>query len=91
MPSENEGTRADDLEACVGHRIEFPRRRQLPSSEFKVFMSPDLSLQHDCVVDSSPFPAASIPYSVGFDDSDGADDVLNKALSLLLNLRGCYR
>jgi len=30
-------------------------------------------------------------YSVGFDDRDSADDVLNKALSFLLNLRACYR
>ena len=79
MPSENEGTRADDLEACVGHGIEFLRRRQLPSGESKVFMSPDLSLQHDCVFDSSPFPAALIAYWLGFDDK-ASMDVLSKAL-----------
>ena len=63
----------------------------LPSGEFKVFMSPDLNLQYDCVFDSSPFPAALIAYSVGFDNSDSADDVLNKPLSFLLNLRAGYR
>ena len=49
-------------------------------------MSLDFNLQYDCVFDSSPFPAALIAYSVGFDDSDSADDVLNKPLSFLLNL-----
>jgi len=43
------------------------------------------------VFDSSPFPSALIAYSVGFDDSDSADDVLNKALSFPLNLRARYR
>ena len=35
---------ANNLEACVGRRIEFLRRSQLPSGEFKVYMSPDLNL-----------------------------------------------
>ena len=91
MPSGSEGTSTNELEAGIGRGLEFLRRSQLPSGEFKVFMSPDLNLQHDCVFDSSPFPAALIAYSVGFDDSDSADDVLNKALSFLLNLRARYR
>jgi len=91
MPSGSEGTSANDLDAGIGRELEFLRRSQLPSGEFKVFMSLDLNLQYDCVFDSSPFPAALIAYSVGFDDSDSADDVLNNPLSFLLNLRAGYR
>ena len=53
-------------------------------------MSPDLSLQYDCVFDSSPFPAALIAYWLGFDDK-ASMDVLSKALRFLLNLRARYR
>ncbi len=85
MPSRIEGASANDLAAGIGRGLEFLRRSQLPSGEFKVFMSPSFNLQYDCVFDSSPFSAALIAYSVHFNDS--ADDVLNKALSFLLNLR----
>jgi len=91
MPRRSEGMGANDLDAGIQRGLQFLRRSQLPSGEFKIFMSPDLNLQHDCVFDSSPFPAALIAYSVGFDDSDSADDVLNKPLSFLLNLRAGYR
>ncbi len=91
MPSGSEETSANDLNGGIRRGLEFLRRSQLPSGEFKIFMSPDLNLQYDCVFDSSPFPAALIAYSVGFDNSDSADDVLNKALSFLLNLRARYR
>ena len=89
MASQTEGTNANDLEAGIGRGIEFLRRSQLPSGEFKVYMSPDLNLQRHCAFDSSPFPAALIAYSLGFDDS--ADDFLKKALRFLLNLRARYR
>ena len=91
MESQTEGTNANDLEAGIEWGLEFLRRSQLPSGEFKVYVLPDLNLQYDCVFDSSPFPAALIAYSVGFDNSDSADDVLNKPLSFLLNLRAGYR
>ena len=80
---------ANDLGASIRRRIEFLRRSQLPSGEFKVYMSPDLNLQRHCAFDSSPFPAALIAYSLGFDDS--ADDFLKKALRFLLNRRARYR
>ena len=89
MASQTEGINANDLEAGIGRGLEFLRRSQLPSGEFKVYMSPDLNLQRHCAFDSSPFPAALIAYSLGFDDS--ADDFLKKALRFLLNLRARYR
>ena len=73
MASQIEETNANDLEAGIGRGLEFLRRSQLPSGEFKVFMSPDLNLERDCVFDSSPFPTALIAYSLGFDDSGSAE------------------
>ena len=90
MPSGIEETSANDLDAGVGRGLEFLRRRQLPSGEFKVCVSPDLNLPYDCVFDSSPFPAALIAYWLGFNDK-ATLDVLRKALHFLLNLRARYR
>jgi hypothetical protein len=73
-----------DLEVCVGRGLEYLRRSQLPSGEFKVFMSPDLSLERDCIFDSSPFPTALIAYALGFADPTAAGDILDKALRFLL-------
>jgi len=90
MPSGSEGTSANDLNGGIGRGLEFLRRSQWPSGEFKFFMSPSLNLQYDCVFDSSPFSAALIAYWLGFDDK-AIVDVLSKALRFLLNLRACYR
>ncbi len=76
---------ANDLEAGIGRGLEFLRRSQLPSGEFKVFMSPDLNLVRDCVFDSSPFAAALIAYALGFADPAEAGDILDKALRFLLS------
>ena len=46
---------ANDLDAGIRRGLEFLRRSQLPSGEFKVYLSPGLNLQHDSVFDSSPF------------------------------------
>jgi hypothetical protein len=73
MPSGSEGTSTNELETSIGRGLEFLRHSQLPSGEFKVFMSPDLNLEQDCVFDSSPFPTALIAYSLGFDDSGSAE------------------
>src|ERR1051325_1378885 len=73
-----------DLEVCIGRGLEYLRRSQLPSGEFKVFMSPDLSLERDCIFDSSPFPTALIAYALGFADPTAASDILDKALRFLL-------
>jgi hypothetical protein len=35
---------SNGLEAGVGRGLEFLRRSQLPSGEFKVYVSPDLNL-----------------------------------------------
>ncbi len=41
MPSGSEGTSANDLEVGIGRGLEFLRRSQLPSGEFKIYVSPD--------------------------------------------------
>jgi hypothetical protein len=73
------------LEAGVGRGLEFLRRSQLPSGEFKVYMSPDLSLERDCFIDPSIFPAALIAYALGFADPAAAGDIVDKALGFLLS------
>lgn len=76
---------SNGLNAGIRRGIEFLRRSQMPSGEFKVFMSPDLSLERDCLFDSSPFPAALIAYSLGFAERAEVGDILDKALSFLLS------
>lgn len=73
------------LEASIGRGLEFLRRSQLPSGEFKVYMSPDLNLERDCIFDSSPFPAALIAYALSFAEPAEAGDILDKALGFLLS------
>jgi hypothetical protein len=68
-----EGTSTNDLETGIRRGVEFLQRSQLPSGEFKVFMSPELNLERDCVFDSSPFPTALIAYSLGFDGGGSAE------------------
>jgi len=82
---ESEGMSASDVDDCIRHGLEFLRRSQLPSGEFKVFMSPDLSLARDCVFDSSPFPTALIAYALGFADATVVEDILDKALRFLMS------
>jgi hypothetical protein len=67
------------LDAGVARGLDFLRRSQLPSGEFKAFRSTD-GLEKDCVVDSSPFPTALIAYSLGFADPAAAGPMLEKAL-----------
>lgn len=74
----------DTLDACVRGGLEFLRRVQLPTGEFKVFMSTDDTLKKDCVVDSSPFPTSLVAYSLGFADPDEAGDMIEKALGFFL-------
>lgn len=73
------------LEAGIGRGLEFLRSSQLPSGEFKVYMSPDLNLARDCFLDPSIFPAALIAYALGFADPAAAGDILDKALHFLLS------
>jgi hypothetical protein len=49
MPKRSKEMGANDLDAGIRRGIEFLRRSQLPSGEFKVFVSPDLNVQYDCV------------------------------------------
>lgn len=85
MSNGNEQIDLDELSSSIERGLEFLRRSQLPSGEFKVYMSPDLSLERDCVFDSSVFPAALIAYALGFADTTDARVMLDKALSFLLD------
>lgn len=69
-----------ELDACAGRGLDFLRRSQLPSGEFKAYMSRDAGMETDCVFDSSPFPTALIAYSLGFADAAEAGGMLDKAL-----------
>src|SRR5207249_106686 len=53
--------------------------------EFKVYVSPDLNLERDCVFDPSVFPTALIAYALGFADAPEVEDILDNALSFLLD------
>jgi hypothetical protein len=75
---------SNDLDVGIERGLEFLRRSQLPSGEFKVFMSPDLNLERDCFLDSSLFPSALIAYALGFADPSAVGDILDKALGFLL-------
>jgi hypothetical protein len=79
---------SNGLEAGIGRGLEFLRGSQLPSGEFKVYMSPDLNLERDCFLDVSIFPAALIAYALGFADTAAAGDILDKALGFLLSEMG---
>jgi hypothetical protein len=74
----------NELDAAVARGLDFLERSQLPSGEFKVFMSTDNRMEEDCVVDSSPFPTALVAYSLGFADPAKAGGMLAKALRFLL-------
>jgi len=74
----------EGLDAGIVRGLGFLRRSQLPSGEFKVYMSTDNSLEKDCVVDSSPFPTALIAYSLGFADPSEAGGMLEKSLRFFL-------
>jgi hypothetical protein len=83
MSNKRTAVSATTLDTCIARGIEFLRRSQLPSGEFKVYMSPDPNLERDCVFDSSPFPTALITYSIGLADQKAVGDILNKALRFL--------
>jgi hypothetical protein len=77
-------TGVGQLGAGVRAGLDFLRRSQLPSGEFKVYMSTDNSMEKDCVVDSSPFPTALVAYSLGFADPADAGGMLEKSLRFFL-------
>jgi hypothetical protein len=79
-----EGMKSNDVEASIARGLEFLRRSQLPSGEFKVLMSTDNSMEKDCVADSSPFATALVVYSLGFAAKGAADEMIDKALRFFL-------
>src|SRR5258705_9402972 len=73
-----------ELDASIERGLDFLQRSQLPTGEFKVYMSTDRALEKDCVVDSSPFPTALIAYSLGFSESPKAKAMLVKVMQFFL-------
>jgi hypothetical protein len=84
MLNGNEQMSLGDLDASIERGLEFLHGSQLPTGEFKVYMSTDLTLEKDSFADSSPFPAALIAHSLGFSDSLKAKSMLDKATRFLL-------
>ncbi|HEU0076789.1 MAG TPA: hypothetical protein VFQ76_04015 [Longimicrobiaceae bacterium] len=54
------------VDAAAERGVAFLHRSQLPSGEFRSYLSTDHELERDRVFDSSPFPSALIAYSLGF-------------------------
>ena len=73
-----------NLDACVRGGLDFLRRSQLPSGEFRVYMSTDHALERDCVEDSSPFPTSLVAYSLGFAGPGEAGGMVEKAVRFFL-------
>jgi len=63
--------------------VDFLRRSQLDSGEFRSFMSPDLQMATGCVPDSSPFPTALIVYCLGFASGPSVQGLIGRALDFL--------
>jgi hypothetical protein len=83
MLNGNEQIDPGDLDAGIERALDFLERSQLPTGEFKVYMSTD-ELRQDSVVDSSPFPTALIAYSLGFSDSPKAQAMLERMVQFFL-------
>jgi hypothetical protein len=76
---------ASTINLSIERGLEFLKQQQLPSGEFKVFMTRDSTMETDCVTDSSPFPTALIAYSLGFSKSEVAKSMLAKVLQFFIN------
>jgi len=85
MSNGNKTVNPSDLDAGIKRGLEFLRRSQLPSGEFKVYMSTDNTSENDCVVDSSVFPTALIAYSLGFAPAEDVHAVLEKTFGFFLS------
>jgi hypothetical protein len=84
MLNGNEQISLGSLDASIERGLDFLQRSQLPTGEFKVYMSTDHMLEKDCVVDSSPFPTALIAYSLGFSDSPKTRAILARVMQFFL-------
>lgn len=74
----------DGLDVSVARGLSFLRRSQLPTGEFRVFMSTDPALERDCVADSSPFATSLVAYSLGFADAAEAGGMIEKCVRFFL-------
>ncbi len=83
---------ARGLDEPIARGLDFLRRSQLPTGEFRCYMSTDHALERDAVVDSSPFPTALVAYSLGF--AEEAKDMLERCARFFLREmegRGLWR
>ncbi len=71
-------------ETAVERAIEFLRRSQLPSGEFKSYRSTDAEMKRDCEFDTSPFPTAMIAYCLSFHDSPVVKKMLDSVAGFFL-------
>lgn len=76
--------RTNCLDEGIERGLDFLRRSQLPSGEFRCLMSTDNAMEKDCVEDSSPFPTALVAYSLGFADEGEAGGMLEKCVRFFL-------
>lgn len=79
------GPGADALDAAVARGLDFLRRGQLPSGEFRAYRARDAALEQERVEDSSPFPTALIAYSLGVVGGEAAGAMLEKAVGFFVD------
>lgn len=77
--------KTNGLDDGIERGLDFLRRSQLPSGEFRCLMSTDNTMAKDCVEDSSPFPTALVAYSLGFADANDAGGMLEKCVRFFLS------
>lgn len=73
-----------EVGAGIERALDFLHRSQLPSGEFRSYLSRDPGLETDRAFDSSPFPTALIAYSLGFTDSPRAREMLERSVRFFL-------
>ncbi|MDQ3814338.1 MAG: hypothetical protein M3347_10355, partial [Armatimonadota bacterium] len=85
---------ASIFDESIERGLEFLRRSQLPSGEFKLYGSPDMAMERERVLDSSPFATSLVAYSLGFADWPQAQALVARALQSLradMELPGMWR
>lgn len=84
----NNNSSSTNTAEAIERGLKFLERNQLPSGEFKIYSSADLTLEKDCKYDTSPFPTATISYCLKFSNSPLAKAMIKRALRFLLATMG---
>ena len=85
MTPSDQAVASGELGDGVRRGLDFLRRSQLPSGEFRVFMSRDERMETDCVADSTPFATALVAYSLGFAEPAEVGAMIDRALRFFLD------